>query len=66
MLSTEKQHNVPVRVWFPRAFPREKPIIFINAGQDLALATLDYVDSQGKVNLPYLRDWKEVREVDIL
>ena len=56
----DKQYNIPLRVWLPRAFPKEKPFIFINLTPDLGLSSVDYVDSEGRINLPYLAEWKEV------
>ncbi len=57
-----KHYNLPVRVWLSRAFPKEKPWVEIQPGPDMTLEAVNYVDGEGRVSLPYLNEWKEVRE----
>lgn len=60
--AADKQYYVPVRLWLPRGFPKERPLVHIKTSPDMALAGVEYVDEEGRVELPYLKGWKEVRE----
>ena len=56
----DQEYNIPVRVWLQRGYPKEKPLVYINPTSDMAIASVGYVDRDGKVGVSYLSEWKEV------
>lgn len=56
----DKPYQIPLRLWLPKAFPKERPTVQIHPSPDMELTSVNYVDADGKVTLPYLTDWKEV------
>ena len=49
-----------MRIWLQRGYPKEKPLVYINPTADMAIASVGYVERDGKVGVPYLSEWKEV------
>ena len=46
--------------WLPRGFPKQCPLVYVSLGPGLAMSSVNYVDADGKINIPYLTAWKEV------
>ena len=57
----DHQYNIPIRVWLPKGYPKEKPLVYVNPTADMAIASAGYLEKDGKVDVPYLAEWKEVR-----
>ena len=56
--------TVPVRIWIQHGNPgtpeRSKPIVFVNPTPNMAIAPVRYINESGRVELEYLREWREV------
>ena len=58
---SDQQYNIPIRVWLQRGHPKDKPLVYVNPTSDMALASVSYVERDGRIAVPYLAEWKEVR-----
>lgn len=50
-------YNIPICVWIMDTHPYNHPIVFVKPTSTMQIKTGRNVDSNGKVDLPYLRDW---------
>ena len=61
LIPIDHQYNIPIRVWLQKGYPKERPLIYVNPTADMAIASVGYLERDGKVDVPYLSEWKEVR-----
>ncbi|XP_078319585.1 tumor susceptibility gene 101 protein-like [Crassostrea virginica] len=54
----EKTYNIPVCVWIMDTHPYSPPMVYVKPSSTMVLRPGWNVDSNGKVNLPYLQDWR--------
>lgn len=56
--------TIPVRIWIQHGHPgtpeSSRPIVFVNPTSNMAIASVRYINESGKVELEYLREWREV------
>ncbi|KAK4508581.1 hypothetical protein PRZ48_002320 [Zasmidium cellare] len=50
-------YRFPIKLWVPRAYPHEAPIVFVDPGKDMVVRPGQHVGVDGRVYHPYLRDW---------
>lgn len=50
-------YNIPVSIWLMDTHPQNAPLCFVKPTKDMSIKVSKYVDSNGKVYLPYLHDW---------
>lgn len=50
-------YNIPVCIWLMDTHPLNAPLCFVKPTQNMSIKVSKYVDSNGKVYLPYLHDW---------
>lgn len=50
-------YNIPVSIWLMDTHPQNAPLAFVKPTKDMSIKVSKYVDSNGKVYLPYLHDW---------
>lgn len=50
-------YNIPVCIWLMDTHPKNAPLCFVKPTADMSIKVSKYVDSNGKVYLPYLHEW---------
>ncbi|CAH2089741.1 unnamed protein product [Euphydryas editha] len=50
-------YNIPVCIWLMDTHPKNAPLCFVKPTPDMSIKVSKYVDSNGKVYLPYLHEW---------
>lgn len=50
-------YNIPVCIWLMDTHPQNAPLCFVKPTPDMCIKVSKYVDSNGKVYLPYLHTW---------
>ncbi|VVC92761.1 tumor susceptibility gene 101 protein [Leptidea sinapis] len=50
-------YNIPVCIWLVDTHPQHAPLCFVKPTPDMSIKVSKYVDSNGKVYLPYLHEW---------
>ncbi|CAG9795550.1 unnamed protein product [Diatraea saccharalis] len=50
-------YNIPVCIWLMDTHPQNAPLCFVKPTSDMSIKVSKYVDSNGKVYLPYLHEW---------
>ncbi|XP_048770904.1 uncharacterized protein LOC125677038 isoform X2 [Ostrea edulis] len=58
-------YNIPIVIWLLDTHPYQPPMVYVKPTSTMKLRTSTAVDSNGRVNLPYLRDW-EYPQCDLL
>ncbi|EDV19780.1 uncharacterized protein TRIADDRAFT_8036, partial [Trichoplax adhaerens] len=52
------RHSVPIALYLRKNFPLSAPICFISPEENQELLTTGMVDSNCRISLSYLEDWK--------
>lgn len=52
-------YNIPVCIWLMDTHPQNAPLCFVKPTADMSIKVSRYVDSNGKVYLPYLHEWTQ-------
>lgn len=52
-------YNIPVCIWLMDTHPQNAPLCFVKPTSDMSIKVSKYVDSNGKVYLPYLHEWSQ-------
>lgn len=55
-------YHIPVAIYLLDTHPYNAPMVFVKPTADMRIKISRHVDHTGKVYLPYLHDWKHVRE----
>ena len=55
------EYNIPVCLWLLDTHPYNPPIVYVVPTNTMRIKQGRHVDSNGKVYLPYLHEWKHVR-----
>ncbi|XP_013137392.1 PREDICTED: tumor susceptibility gene 101 protein [Papilio polytes] len=50
-------YNIPVCIWLMDTHPQNAPLCFVKPTPDMTIKTSKWVDSNGKIYLPYLHEW---------
>lgn len=50
-------YNIPVSIWLMDTHPQNAPLCFVKPTSDMSIKVSKYVDTNGKVYLPYLHEW---------
>ncbi|PZC83067.1 tumor susceptibility gene 101 protein [Helicoverpa armigera] len=50
-------YNIPVCIWLMDTHPQNAPLCFVKPTSDMSIKVSKYVDSNGKVYLPFLHEW---------
>ena len=59
-------YNIPVCVWLQENYPHVPPLVFVKPTSSMAIKPTRHVDTNGKVNLPFLHEWSHVCDISIL
>ncbi|XP_078309350.1 tumor susceptibility gene 101 protein-like isoform X2 [Crassostrea virginica] len=51
-------YNIPIGIWILDTHPYNPPMVFVKPTNTMQIKPGRNVDSNGKVDLPYLRDWR--------
>lgn len=51
-------YNIPIGIWILDTHPFQPPMVFVKPTSTMQIKPGKYMDSNGKVDLPYLRDWR--------
>lgn len=60
MISSGSIYNIPIGIWILDTHPYNPPMVFVKPTNTMQIKPGRNVDSNGKVDLPYLRDWRYV------
>ncbi|XP_045182651.2 tumor susceptibility gene 101 protein-like isoform X2 [Mercenaria mercenaria] len=58
-------YNIPVSIWLMNKHPYNPPIVYVRPTSTMQIKSGRNVDMNGKIDLPYLREWKHP-ESDLL
>ncbi|XP_053382509.1 tumor susceptibility gene 101 protein-like isoform X2 [Mercenaria mercenaria] len=58
-------YNIPVSIWLMNKHPYNPPIVYVRPTSTMQIKSGRYVDMNGKIDLPYLKEWKHP-ESDLL
>lgn len=50
-------YNIPVCIWLMDTHPQNAPLCFVKPTADMSIKVSKFVDTNGKVYLPYLHEW---------
>ena len=53
-------YNIPVELWIMDVHPQNAPMVFVRPTTSMQIRSGGYVNANGKVDVPYLRDWAHV------
>nr|XP_034334216.1 tumor susceptibility gene 101 protein-like isoform X2 [Crassostrea gigas] len=53
-------YNIPIGIWILDTHPYNPPMVFIKPTSTMPIKPGRNVDTNGKVDLPYLRDWRYI------
>ncbi|XP_059167098.1 tumor susceptibility gene 101 protein-like [Physella acuta] len=51
-------YNIPISIWVLDTHPHNPPMVFVKPTNTMQIKPGRYVDANGKVDMPYIRDWK--------
>ena len=51
-------YNIPVNIWIHNDYPNQAPIVLVTPTREMQIKPSKIVDSNGRVYLPYLHEWK--------
>ncbi|KAL8619058.1 hypothetical protein ACOMHN_020756 [Nucella lapillus] len=54
-------YNIPIQLWVMDSHPYNPPIVYVRPTNNMQIRSGRYVDMNGKVDLPYLREWRSPR-----
>jgi len=57
-------YNIPIAIWLLNTHPYNAPMVFLKPTPEMRIKVSKYVMSDGKVHLPYLREWKHVSYIN--
>ncbi|KAG7473818.1 hypothetical protein MATL_G00099820 [Megalops atlanticus] len=52
-----KEVNIPVCLWLLDSYPKNPPICFVKPTSEMMILIGQYVDANGELFLPYLKEW---------
>ncbi|XP_061177505.1 tumor susceptibility gene 101 protein-like, partial [Saccostrea echinata] len=52
------EYNIPIIVWILDTHPYNSPMVYVKPYNNMYIKANRNVDSNGNVNIPYLRDWR--------
>ena len=53
-------YNIPICIWLMDTHPYNPPMVFVKPTSTMQIKQGRNVDSNGKIDLPYLREWRFV------
>ncbi|XP_053388821.1 tumor susceptibility gene 101 protein-like [Mercenaria mercenaria] len=57
------EYNVPISIWLSKRHPFRRPIVYVTPTSRMHVMSGNFVDLNGKVNIPYLTDWNYAQKV---
>ena len=51
-------YNIPIHLWFPRAYPKEPPMVFVIPTQAMLIRSGSHTANDGRVHVPYMDVWQ--------
>ncbi|KAK3605192.1 hypothetical protein CHS0354_013003 [Potamilus streckersoni] len=51
-------YNIPIAIWLMDTHPYNPPLVYVKPTSSMQIKPGPNVDSNGKIELPYLREWK--------
>ena len=58
-------YNIPVCLWIIDTHPYNPPMVFVKPTSTMQIKPGKHVDTNGRVYLPYLNEWRHVSEFTI-
>ncbi|TKR57747.1 hypothetical protein L596_030407 [Steinernema carpocapsae] len=56
------QYHIPIAVYLSHKHPQVAPHCYVKPTNQMRIKKRDYVDDSGKIDVPYLTDWKHPRD----
>ena len=57
---TANVYNIPICIWVMDSHPHNPPMVYVRPTSTMQIKEGRNVDRNGKIDLPYLREWKYV------
>ena len=54
-------YNIPLQLWIMDSHPYNPPMVYVRPTNTMQIKSGRYVDMNGKVDMPFLREWRWVR-----
>lgn len=51
-------YNIPLQIYLPDCYPYEAPLVYVRPTTDMSINVSSTVDSNGRVSLPALSEWR--------
>ncbi|KAI8752917.1 tumor susceptibility gene 101 protein [Biomphalaria glabrata] len=51
-------YNIPISIWVIDTHPYNPPMVFVKPTSTMQIKSGRYVDTNGKVDMPYIREWR--------
>lgn len=51
-------YNIPISIWVMETHPYNPPMVFVKPTSTMQIKPGRYVDTNGKVDMPFIREWK--------
>lgn len=51
-------YNIPIQLWIMDSHPHNPPMVYVRPTSTMQIKSGHYVDMNGKVDLPFLREWR--------
>lgn len=51
-------YNIPIQLWILDSHPYNPPMVFVRPTNNMQIKAGRYVDMNGKVDMPFLREWR--------
>ncbi|KAH9519417.1 hypothetical protein Btru_075488 [Bulinus truncatus] len=51
-------YNIPISIWVIDTHPYNPPMVFVKPTSTMQIKAGRYVDTNGKVDMPYIREWR--------
>ncbi|ESO93311.1 hypothetical protein LOTGIDRAFT_119455, partial [Lottia gigantea] len=52
------QYNIPICIWILDTHPQNPPMAYVKPTSSMQIRSGQYVDTNGKIDLPFLREWR--------
>ena len=56
-------YNIPICIWLMDTHPYNPPMVYVKPTSTMQIKSGRNVDMNGKIDLPYLREWKYVSNI---
>ena len=66
VVAQDSTYNIPVCLWLEDSYPQTPPLCYVRPTKEMMIVRGHYTSSNGEVELPYLEEWKSVRNRNMI